>query len=756
MLSAFCSLKKTKNMYKQILLLLFGILLLGMSSCNQKSTLSKEEVYVQKADSVLALMTLKEKIGQLNQYTGNWQATGPLVNDTTKLSKIRQGLVGSMLNIKGAENTRALQEMAMESRLQIPIIFGLDVIHGLRTIFPIPLAEAASFDMDAIERSARVAAEEASASGVHWTFAPMVDVSRDARWGRVMEGAGEDPWYGSKVAVARVKGFQGDDLSENNTIMGCAKHFAAYGAPIAGKDYNTVDMSMVNLHNNYLPPFKAVTEAGVATFMNAFNELNGIPCTGSEFLQRDILKDKWDFEGFVVSDWGSIGEMVPHGYVKDRKGAALAAIQAGSDMDMESRCYIDFLQELVESGKVSESLVDDAVRRILIKKFELGLFDDPFRYSNEQREQEKVMHPDFREAARDMGRKSVVLLKNENNILPLSENLSSVALVGPLMKSKKDMCGFWANEQWTDSVVTIWSGMKKALPEARLIYSEGYDLETGEVADIRQTVTETSRADAIVVAVGERWDDSGEAKSMGNIYVKEDQQRLVEALVKTGKPVVVLVMGGRPLIFNKIRDNAKAILFTWWLGTESGNAIADVLLGEYNPSAKLPMTFPKHIAQVPVFYNYKNTGRPENPDVGYSTKYKDIDFKPAWPFGFGLSYTSFSYSGLKIENKEVKKGSPVKVKVTVKNTGKYPGEEVVQLYIRDMVGSLTRPIKELKGFKKINLRPGESSEVSFELTSKELGFWNREGQFLVEPGEFTVMAGTNSDDYLKETFLLVE
>ncbi|MFV0505188.1 MAG: beta-glucosidase BglX [Bacteroidales bacterium] len=722
--------------------LLITLALLAFVSCTKEEKSSIDT----KVDELLSKMTIEEKVGQLNQYTGNWQATGPVVRDTTKYTQIKNGKVGAMLNIKGVDRVRTLQEYAMQSRLKIPLVFGLDVVHGFRTIFPIPLAEAASFDLDAIELGARVAAIEASASGVNWTFAPMVDVSRDARWGRVMEGAGEDPWYNSKVAIARVNGFQGDDLSKTNTVAACAKHFAAYGEPIAGKDYGTVDMSISNLYNIYLPPFKATVDANVSTFMNAFNDLNGVPCSANESLLRDILKGDWDFQGFVVSDWGSIQEMRAHGYVEDMEDAAYKALKAGTDMDMEARAYVNFIPKLIEEGKIEESVLDDAVRRVLRKKFELGLFDDPFKYCDEENEKKNVMSEYSRASARDVAKKSIVLLKNENNTLPLSQNCKKVALVGPLMDSKVDMPGFWANEQWTDSVITVLDGIKKNHQDVELSFTEGYDLETNELKDLNTTIANVKDADVIIVAVGERWDDSGEAKSSGLIEVKESQQRLVEELSKLNKPVVTLVMGGRPLIFNKIREASTSILFTWWLGTEAGNAITDVLWGDYNPAAKLPMTFPKYVGQCPIFYNYHNTGRPSNPDILYSSRYKDIDYRPAYPFGYGLSYTEFELSNISVDRDSVPVGDKIKVSIDLANKGNYDGEEVVQLYIRDMVASLTRPVKELKGFEKIFTKKGESRKVEFELDTNELGFWDNKGIYKTEPGKFKIMIGSNSRD----------
>ena len=714
----------------------------GGNISDKVSTLSIPDKYEQRVDSVLKLMTLDEKIGQLNQYTGNWQATGPVVEDPTKIEQIKAGKVGSMLNIKSVKHTRELQEYAMQSRLRIPLMFGLDVVHGLRTIYPIPLGEAASFDLDLMKRTAAGAAKEASAQGVHWTFAPMIDISRDARWGRVMEGAGEDTWYGCKVAQARVNGFQGDDLSDPHTIMAYAKHFAAYGACIAGKDYNTVDISEQTLHEVYLPPFKAAVDAGVASFMNSFNDINGIPATGNTYIQRDLLKGSWNFNGLTVSDWGSIREMIPHGYVSDLKGAAEKAILAGCDIDMESRAYHIHLKKLVEEGTVSEDYIDDAVRRILFKKFELGLFDNPFLYCDETREKEVVLSEELKNLSREAGAKSIVLLKNDQGSLPLN-NPKKIAVIGSLAKSQKDMLGFWANEGIVDEVVTVYEGLKNKYPESDVVYADGYDLATNEL-HLMDACNAAMQSDVVIVAVGERFENSGEAKSRADINIHPNHQLLVKELKKTGKNVVVLLMGGRPMIFNEMTPHADAILLTWWLGTEAGNAIADVLAGDYNPSGKLPMTFPVHVGQIPIYYNYKNTGRPENKEIGYSCRYQDIDFEPAYPFGYGLSYTDFLISEPVVKDSVFSLKTPLEVCVKVKNTGKYAGKETVQLYIRDLVASLTRPVKELRGFQQVELQPGEEKEISFMLTEKELGFESACKGWTVEPGLFDVMVGNSA------------
>ena len=685
-------------------------------------------------------MTLDEKVGQLNQYSGGF-ATGPNNTRVSRTEDISKGLVGSLLNVSGAANTRKYQEAAMKSRLQIPLIFGLDVIHGFRTGFPLPLAEAASFDLDAIERGSRCAAKEASAAGLHWTFAPMVDISWDARWGRVMEGAGEDPYYGSLVAKARVRGFQGDDLSKENTILSCIKHFAGYGAAIAGKDYNSVDMSMGHFANFYMPPYKAGSDAGAATFMSAFNDFNNEPATGNSFLLKDLLKKQWGFKGFVVSDWGSVGEMINHRYAKDQKEAAYKGIKAGLDMEMESGCYAKTLVSLVKEGKVSVKLIDDAVRRILEQKYKLGLFDDPFRYCDEERERTVIGSEESRKEARYVAERSIVLLKNENSVLPLSPSIKKVALVGALAKSQKDMCGAWSCAE-VSKVVTLYEAMEQRGIDIN--YNDGYDLKKNQIVNLEQTLAAARQSDVVIVAMGEQVWESGEMRSKGDISISSEQQKLVSELVKTGKPVVVLMMCGRPVIFNEVRRDAPAILCTWWLGSEAGNAICNVLWGDYNPSGKLPMTFPQHNGQIPLYYQYKSTGRPTALG-GWCAKYIDIPTEPAYPFGYGLSYTTFNYSDVKLLPSNGK-DTHTQVAVTVTNTGKYDGEEVVQLYVRDEVASITRPIKELKGFEKINLKAGESRTVTFDVKDEQLGFYNNQMKFVVEKGDFTFMVGSNSRD----------
>lgn len=742
--------------YLRLVCLLFLI-------CHGLSVKSQSKTITQKVDSVLRLMTIDEKIGQMNQYNDDWTATGPVTLDDSKAEQVRKGQVGSLLNCVGTQRTRKWQEVAMQSRLKIPLLFGQDVIHGFKTTFPIPLAEAASWDTSAIRLSARIAATEAAASGVHWTFAPMVDIARDPRWGRIMEGAGEDTYLGSAIATARVKGFQGNGLGNTDAVMACAKHFAAYGAAVGGRDYNSVDMSERQLWEVYLPPFKAAVDAGTATFMNSFNDLNGIPATGNKYLQRDILKGKWGFKGFVVSDWGSIGEMINHGNVKNEYEAALSAITAGSDMDMESRNYKNNLAQLVREKKVPVTLIDDAVRRILRKKFELGLFDDPYRFCNAEREQQQLNNPVHDKAAREIAAKSIVLLKNENQLLPLSKSAKTIAFIGPLVKAVKQNKGFWDVEvPGVDSnfIVSQWEGLQNKVGAAtRLLYAKGCEIEGNNKDGFAEAVEVAKQSDVVILSIGERRDMSGEAKSRSNINIPGVQEELLKELLATGKPVVVLINAGRPLVFNYTADHAPAILYTWWLGSEAGNAIADVLFGDYNPSAKLPVSFPRSVGQIPIYYNYFNTGRPATDDSNrnYNSSYNDESIFPKYEFGYGLSYTSFQYSNLQLSQKSIRLNEKIEVTMVITNTGKYEGEEVVQLYLRDKVGSIVRPVKELKDFQKVRLAAGESRAIKFVINREKLSFYNQQLQWMAEPGDFELMIGASSRDIrLKDNFELIK
>ena len=745
----------------------FFRLLLLVLTASPYIIFAQSSVLDKRVDSVLRLMTLEEKVGQLHQLSSDFVATGPITKDGDKQDRVRQGKVGSYLNVTGAARTRSLQEIAMQSRLRIPLLFAQDVIHGYRTIFPIPLAEAASWDIAAMEQTARVAAIEAAASGIHWTFAPMVDIARDPRWGRVMEGAGEDSYLGSRIAAARVKGFQGKGIGSIDAVMACAKHFAAYGAAEGGRDYNTVDMSLRKLYEVYLPPFKAAKEAGVSSFMNSFNDLNGVPATGSSFLQRKLLKGDWAFKGIVVSDWGSIGEMVNHGYATDLKDAALIAMRAGSDIDMESRAYSAHLSQLIKEKKIDTALINDAVKRVLYKKFELGLFDDPYRFSDEKREQAVWNNTTHLQVAREMARKSIVLLKNEvvpavnKPLLPLNKgDNKKIALVGPLVKAIGDNNGFWSYSWPDDSsrVVSLWQGVTNKLGGATsLTYAKGCDItgaDTTGFASARQTAT---AADLIIVSVGESATMSGEAKSRSQLQLPGVQEQLVKEMVATGKPVVVLISAGRPLVFNWIADNVPAIVYTWWLGTQAGNAIADVLFGDYNPSGKLPITFPRNEGQIPIYYNYLSTGRPFKSDTDntYVTAYTDLPNSPRYVFGYGLSYTSFQYGAVQLNTNTLSKDQKLQAKITVTNTGKYAGEEVVQLYMQDVVASIVRPVRELKAFEKVLLKPGESREITFTLDARDLSFYNDNLELVAEPGTFHLYIGGNSQATQKASFTLL-
>jgi len=716
----------------------------------------------QRVDSLLRLMTLEEKIGQLNQYTDNGVATGPVTPDNEKERQVMQGKVGSILNVLGMERTRAWQAIAMRSRLRIPLLFGQDVVHGYKTTFPIPLAESCSWDLEAIERAARVAAVEASAGGVHWTFAPMVDIGRDPRWGRVMEGAGEDTYLGSLIAAARVRGFQGRGLGSTDAVMACVKHYAAYGAAVGGRDYNSVDMSERMLWETYLPPFKAAIDAGAGTVMTSFNDLNGVPATGNAYLLRDILKGRWNFGGFVVSDWGSVGEMINHGSVKDAADAARSALLAGTDMDMESRCYTGTLARLVADGAVPAAAVDDAVRRVLTKKFELGLFDDPFRFCDPAREERALNDPAHADAARDMARKSIVLLKNDRGILPLAKGLKTVAFIGPLVKEVKQNKGFWDVElPGVDSnfIVTQWEGVSAAVSRSTtLLYAKGCDIDGTDRSGFAEAVRIAKKADVVILSIGERRDMSGEAKSRSDLSLPGVQEELAMELLKTGTPVVVLINAGRPLVFNGLAEKASAILYTWWLGSEAGNAVADVLFGDHNPSAKLTMTFPRSVGQIPVYYDHYNTGRPATGDGDrfYRSAYTDLSIHPRYEFGYGLGYSPFTYGGLQLSARTMTAGGSIRATLTVTNAGRYAGEEVVQLYLRDLVGSVVRPVKELRGFRKVRLAPGETKSVTFTIDRESLSFYDRTARRVVEPGEFELMIGASSRDIrLKERFELV-
>ncbi|MEQ8705311.1 MAG: beta-glucosidase BglX [Phaeodactylibacter sp.] len=714
-------------------------------------------------NDLLSKMTLEEKIGQMNQYSGFWEATGPAPsagNAKRKYEDLRNGRVGSVLNVRGVEEVRAMQKLVVEeSRLGIPLIFASDIIHGYKTLAPIPLAEAASWDLKAIEASAHMAATEASATGVSWTFAPMMDISRDARWGRVMEGGGEDTYLGSAIATARIRGFQGEDLSANNTIMACAKHFAGYGFAQSGLDYYTADIGTATLHNTVLPPFRAAIKAGVGSFMNGFNLLNGQPVTGSSYLQRDLLKGKWGFEGVVVSDWASIAEMEEHGYSEDLKAAAKQAVTAGSDIDMESYAYINHLQDLVESGAVSESLVDDAVRRILRAKYMLGLFEDPYRYCNEEREEELLYNEAHQEAVLDMAKKSIVLLKNEGNLLPLKKEGLKITLIGQLANDKTSPLGSWRIGSDDGTAVSVLEGLS-AYEGNEVTFAEGpklwaneptfvtpVEVNTTDRTGMAEAIEAAQNADVVIMVLGEHGFMSGEARSRTDISLPGLQQELLEKVYENNPNVVLVLNNGRPLTIPWAAERIPAIVEAWQLGSQTGHAVAQVLYGDYNPSGKLPMTFPRNLGQVPIHYNMHNTGRPNTKGDVFYTHYIDSPLSPLFPFGYGLSYTTFAYDNLQANLR----GQSIEVTVKLTNTGDRAGEEVVQLYIRDRAASVVRPTKELKGFEKLMLQPGESRTIAFRLTPQELGFYMPDGQFVTEPGTFDIMVGPNSSDLLQTT-----
>ncbi len=708
-------------------------------------------------DDLIKRMTIEEKAGQLNQLNGG-VFTGPALNDPgqkEKVQMVRDGKVGSFLNVTGAEETRSIQEVAVkESRLGIPLLFAFDVIHGYKTIFPIPLAEACSWDLPQIQKNAGVAARESAAAGLHWTFAPMVDISTDPRWGRVMEGAGEDTYYGSLVAAARVKGLQGN-LDDVLHILACVKHFAAYGAVEAGREYNHVDVSRVALWNKYLPTYQAAVNAGAATVMNSFNVVDGVPASANSFLLKEVLQKKWGFKGLVVSDWGSFGELIAHGYAADEKEAALKAINAGSMMDMESKVTVQYLPALVKEGKVTMKEVDDAVRKVLYYKFQLGLFDDPFRFSDNKREAATLFTPENRTEALKAARSSIVLLKNNNHVLPLSKSGSKVALVGLYAKSKEDLFDFWIGKGVAEDAVSIYEGLEKKMGTAAIDYTAGYNADnTTSDAMINEAVKSATNADVIVATVGLSGKLAGEERSMANISIPEGQIQLLKALQKTGKPIVVLVNSGRPMVLTQIQELSTAIVQCWILGTETGNAVADVLTGAYNPSGKTVMSFPYAVGQIPVYYNHFNTNRPapETGDGAWKSRYRDIPNEPLYPFGYGLSYSKFEYGSLQLSTRQLSKNESLQVTVTLKNNSARDGEEVAQLYIRDHTGSIVRPVKELKGFQKIFLKAGESRILNFTLTGKDLSFYDAAGNTVLESGKFSVFVGGDSKNTLEALF----
>lgn len=751
----------------KIRLLLFFIVVLSMpfSSVAQKTKgalyLDKNASIEERVNDLLGRMTLEEKAGQLNQLNGGI-LTGPESKAATKQGMadlIKQGKVGSLLNMLGISEFRKVQQVAVEqSRLKIPLLFGHDVIHGYKTLFPIPLAEACSWDMDQVYKNSRVSAKETASAGINWTFAPMCDISTDPRWGRVMEGAGEDPYYGSVIAAARVKGFQGN-LDSVFDVLACVKHFAVYGASEAGRDYNNVDVSRVAFYNKYLPPYDAAVKAGAATVMTSFNVLDGVPASGNKFLLTDILNNRLGFKGFIVSDWEAFSEMIAHGYAQDRKDAAYKALSAGSMMDMVSGTALEYISELVKEGNLSEAQVDKAVAPILYYKFKLGLFENPYRFMDEKREKENLFTAENRAVAKEAAKKSVVLLKNNNQTLPIGNPNKKVALIGFYANSKADMADGWKGHVNVNDYVTVYEGLKKQFPN--LTFAEGYkqDNSTSEEL-INEAVKMAQNAESVIVNIGISSVLSGEAKSLANIDIPEGQLQLLRALKKTGKPIITLVSSGRPMILTEVEELSDALVQGWILGTESGNAVAEVVAGKYNPSAKTVMSFPYAIGQIPVYYNHFKTGRPAPPTVkgkpapGYTSSFIDIPNEPLYSFGYGLSYTTFAYSNLKLSADSMDVNGNLSVTVDVENTGKYDGEEVVQLYIQDVTASIVRPVKELKGFKKLMFKKGEKKTIEFKITPSDLQFFDYNGKAIVEKGKFNVFVGGNSDDVLKSTFEL--
>ncbi|HEY0379523.1 MAG TPA: beta-glucosidase BglX [Pyrinomonadaceae bacterium] len=735
-------------------------------------------------NELISRMTFEEKLGQLQQLDGEW--TGAYRPEHAEL--VRKGLLGSTLNVRGAKNANALQHIAVtESRLKIPLIFGFDVIHGYRTVFPIPLGEASSWDPAAAERAASVAAVEAKAVGLHWTFAPMVDIARDARWGRIAEGSGEDPFLGAAMARARVHGFQGDDYSRPDKIVACAKHWVAYGAAEAGRDYNTVDMSERTLREIYFPPFKAAVDAGVGTLMSAFNDLNGVPASGNPFTLTQVLRGEWKFDGFVVSDYESVREMLNHGMPADEAEAASMGLVSGVDMEMVSRLYNKHGAQLFKDGRLPQAALDEAVRRILRVKFRAGLFDNP--YADESRERTVILSRENLDAARAVASRSMVLLKNERDLLPLDKNVKSIAVIGPLADDPQNPLGPWAGDGKPEDTVTLLAGIKaKVSPQTKVSYAKGVAIEgrgitgnyddppvasnaaggtnvtqVGAIDPARIAVTPTGPnsldeavrvardADLVILVVGETAAMSGEAASRTSLDLPGRQLELVQAIHQTGKPYVVVLMNGRPLTINWVAENSPAILETWFAGTQAGNAVADVLFGDVNPGGKLPVTFPRAVGQAPLYYNHMNTGRPPT-DQKYTSKYLDVPVTPLYPFGFGLSYTQFRLSNLQLSAPRIRGGEKLTASVEVENTGRRAGDEVVQLYVRDVAASVTRPVRELKGFERVTLRPGEKRRVTFTLGPEHLGFYNREMLYTVEPGAFKVFAGNSSVGGLEASF----
>lgn len=760
----------------KILAVFLTALVLNASAQTKKPVSAEEAKMNTFINNLMAKMTVEEKIGQLNLPSSGDITTGQ-ANSSDIGKKIKDGQVGGLFNIKGVEKIRAVQKVAVEnSRMKIPLLFGMDVIHGYNTVFPIPLGMSATWNMDAVQKSARVAAIEASASGINWTFSPMVDISRDPRWGRISEGNGEDPYLGSQIAKAMVKGYQGK-LQANNEILACVKHYALYGAAEAGRDYNTTDMSKVKMYNEYLPPYKAAVDAGAASIMASFNEVDGIPATGSKWLMTEVLRNQWGFKGFVVTDYTGIPEMIAHG-MGDLQTVSALALNAGVDMDMVGEGFLGTLKKSLAEKKVSIDQINRACRLILQAKYKLGLFADPYKFCDANRAEKEVFSPENRSVARQIAAESFVLLKNKNNILPLKKS-GTIGLVGPLADNTANMYGTWSVAALFDKSVTVLQGLKNALGNnAKILTARGanfladsalehryvnihnptYKHDSRSEADmIKEALAVAEKSDVIVATVGEGSEFSGESSSVTDIQIPETQKNLLKALVKTGKPVVMVLFTGRPLALKWEDENIPAILNVWFPGSEAGSAIADVLFGDANPSGKLSATFPQNVGQIPLYYAHKNTGRPLADGKWFEkfrSNYLDVSNDPLYPFGFGLSYTTFNYSDIKLSSNTLTKGKTITASITLSNTGKYDGQEVVQLYIRDLVGSITRPVKELKGFQKVSLKAGESKNITFTLTENDLKFYNSDLKFVAEPGDFKVFIGINSRDVKEASFTL--
>ncbi|PKV48611.1 beta-glucosidase [Aquimarina sp. MAR_2010_214] len=741
-------------MKKIVLIISLGVFCFSCKNKTKLSGLSDQDTQIEhKIDSLMVLMTLEEKIGQTVLYSSGADITGPVL-DKNYVEYLRKGQVGAIFNATGSAYTRKLQKIAVEeTRLGIPLLFGYDVIHGYKTIFPIPMGEASSWDLELMEKSARIAAIEASVEGLHWTFAPMVDIARDPRWGRISEGAGEDTYLGSLIAKARIKGFQGNDLSSKNTILACAKHYAAYGAAQAGRDYHTVDISMNTLRNVYLPPFKTAVDAGVATFMTSFNELNGIPATGNTFLLDQVLRKEWGFNGFIVTDYTSINEMIPHGYAEDLKHAGELAMNAGVDMDMQGGVYKNYMQQSIKEGKIEENRLNKAVKDILRLKYKLGLFDDPYKYCNEDKEAKVILNDDHLETARDAARKSIVLLKNKDEVLPLNK-VKKIALIGPLASDEFHIIGNWAAHGNREGVaVSVKEGFEAK--ESTFTYTKGCEIVEGDTSNFAEAVKTAQNADVVVMVMGELENMSGEAASRTSIKLPGHQQELIAEVKKTGKPIVLVLLNGRPLDLSWENETVDAIVEAWFPGTSGGHAIADVLFGDYNPSGKLTVTFPRNIGQIPVFYNMKNTGRPadlEGANPRFVSRYLDVDNSPLFPFGYGLSYSTFQYSDVALDSDVLTSNSKITITASITNTGDYDGEEIAQLYIKDRFGSITRPVKELKGFKKVFLKKGETKKVEFTLTANDLKFYDSTINFVNEKGNYDLFVGGSSDQKFTHQF----